>query len=153
MTKQQLTARIDELIDLEYQAIGGDAFREQFGEEAVNRKIIPAYTARLTAELERDPEFKTAWYHDLARQDVQYWEVGRRPEGAYRPDGVLKLSNDLRVFMPEATREHLLSWALCENDDRNLAYIKIRLDAWDDHPECKNLDQLERAVFGWRPES
>lgn len=54
--------------------------------------------------------------------------------------------------MPDATRDHLFAWALYEDDERNLAYIKSRLDAWDNHRECRTLGQLERDVFGWRPE-
>jgi hypothetical protein len=48
--------------------------------------------------------------------------------------------------MYHLTREHLLSWALLESDDRNLAYIRSRLDLWDRHPECQTLAELEAML-------
>ena len=153
MTQSEFQERIDSMIDAEYEAIGDDKFREQVGEETVHKLVLSAYSKRFKAELERDPEFKAAWCLDVAGQDVQRYISERRPTGAYRQDGILKLGDNSAVFMPEATRDHLVAWALCEDDERNLAYAKSRLDAWDEHPECKTLDQLERDVFGWRPES
>ena len=152
MTETEIETRIDALIELEYEAIGGDIFREQFGSETVDRLVVQGYTKRLKTELENDPEFYAAWCFHIAGEDVQRYISERRPAGAYRQDGILKLGDNSAVFMPEATRDHLLAWALWEDDERNLAYAKSRLDAWDDHPECRTLAQLERGVFGWRPE-
>jgi hypothetical protein len=153
MTETEFRERIDSMIETEYEAIGGDKFKQQVGEAAIRKLVISAYSKRLNAELERDPEFHAAWCLNVAGEDVQRYISERRPVGAYRQDGILKLGDNSAVFMPEATRDHLLAWALWEDDERNLAYAKSRLDAWDEHPECKTLDQLERAVFGWRPES
>ena len=72
----------------------------------------------------------------------------RRPTGAYRPDGILTITENLRVHMPKATRDHVLDWGLCEQNERNLAYIKSRLELWDAHPECKTLAELEKAQKG-----
>lgn len=115
--------------------------------------MLSAYSKRFKAELERDSEFHKAWCLNVAGENVDRYVSERRPLGAYRKDGVLKLGDDRLVCMPDATRDHLLAWALDEDDERNLAYIKSRLDAWDEHQEYKTLDQLEKDVFGWRPES
>jgi hypothetical protein len=82
-------------------------------------------------------------FYAWARADVLRWDAEHRPTGAYREDGVLRLSETERVMMRDATREHLLTWALWEDDDRNLAYIKNRLDLWDAHCDCKTLGELE----------
>lgn len=61
MTQTKLQERIDSLIDAEYEALGGDKFREQVDEETVHKLVVQGYTKRLEAELENNPEFYAAW--------------------------------------------------------------------------------------------
>jgi hypothetical protein len=133
------------MIDAEYEALGGDAFRANFGDAMFKKIVVTSLTKRMQAEMERDPEFKRAYYHDHAADDIATYLREKRPHGLYRQDGILHLGGGQCVLMPQATREHLLAWALREDDERNLAYIKSRLNKWDSHPECKTLAELESA--------
>ena len=107
--------------------------------------IKTRYADQVKIAVEHDPEFATAWFYHLAHQDLEQWEAEHRPMGTYREDSVLKVSETHRVFMRDATREHLLGWALHESDERNLAYVKNRLSLFDAHPECRTLAELEVA--------
>lgn len=147
MTESELRARIDAMVEAEYEALGGDNFRDQFGDEMVQKIVVPGLTKRLQAELARDAEFKAALGHDVAGQYLDEYIATRRPTGQYREDGLLRLDDKRLIEMPMATREHLIAWALNEDDKRNLDYIKSRLDLWEAYPECKTLGELE-AVDG-----
>jgi hypothetical protein len=148
MTQSEYGARIMSIMDAEYKAIDGDDFRAKFGDEMVKKIITERLAKQLEALVESDPEFKEAYIHNIATRYVKQYEVDKRPTGAYREDGVLPLSENDRVFMSHATRAHLLAWALHEDDERNLAYIRSRLDLWNKHPECKNLKELEEVADG-----
>jgi hypothetical protein len=143
MTEKEYRARIDAMIEAEYEAIGGDDFRAKFGDKMVEKIVTAALAKRTKALVENDEEFKQAFFYDLAGKDILQWTDARRPAGAYREDGILQLSEKELVFMRSATREHLVVWALHESDERNLTYIRSRLDLWDRHPECKTLAELE----------
>jgi hypothetical protein len=146
MTEKEFRARTDAMIEAEYEALGIDI--KEPGARVTQEQhdlVVERYRAQVAIELERDPEFRQAWFFDVAGQNVDRYVSEHQPAGAYRKDGVLKLSDNRIVLMPDATRDHLLSWALYEDDDGNLAYIKSRLDLWDDHPECKTLAELEKA--------
>jgi hypothetical protein len=81
-----------------------------------------------------------ACYHEQASRAVDKHLEEARPQGPCREDGIIPIGGGFYVQMPMATRDHLVAWALQENDERNLAYIKSR---WDSHPECKTLAELE----------
>jgi hypothetical protein len=93
-------------------------------------------------ELERNPELGEAAILSLVKEVWDY--PVDCPTGQYREDAIVSIG-DRRFLMRFLTRESLLAWALHESDERNLAYIKSRLDKWDRHPECKTLAELERA--------
>ena len=131
------------MIEAEYEALGGDAFRAQFGDELTDKLVKAALVRQMQAEMERDTLFKRVYYHDQASHVVAAYLEDKRPQGVYRQDGILKLAGGKFVEMPIANREHLLAWALQENDERNLAYVKSRLDYWDAHPQCNTLAELE----------
>jgi len=146
MPEREFKAKTDSMIQAEYEALGIDISYP--GAECsleMHALVKERLTKQIQIELERDPLFKMAWLYDQTKKQIQEWATLRRPTGAYRPDGILTLSENLRVFMPKAARNHLLSWALCEKDERNLAYVKSRLELWDAHPECKTLAELEKA--------
>jgi hypothetical protein len=148
MPEKEFKARLDSMIEAQYQALGIDLSYPGTGVEIspeMHALATERFAKQIKTELERDPLFKMAWLYDQTKKQIQEWETLRRPTGAYRPDGILTVSENRRVFMPKATRNDLLSWALCEKDDANLAYIKSRLELWDAHPECKTLAELEKA--------
>jgi hypothetical protein len=68
---------------------------------------------------------------------------------AYLENSVLPLSETRRVCARDATCEHLIEWAIYEDDEGTLAYIKSRLDLWVSHPECKTLPELEAKLDGY----
>jgi hypothetical protein len=147
MTEKEFRDRIDAMIEAEYKALGVDIDDPGFQPTPEQHDlVVERYGAQVAIELERDPLFRQAWFLDVATQHMREWETDHRPTGAYREDGFLPLSDRLRVFMRDATREHLLSWALQENDEHNLAYIKSRLDHWEKHPSCKTLGELEATI-------
>jgi hypothetical protein len=146
MTESEFHAHVDRMIDAQYEALGIDLSSPGVEcSEEVHALVRERFAKQVAIAVEHDPEFKLAWLLDLAMHHAREWEASRRPTGTYREDGVLPLSEDLRVFMPKATREDLLAWALRENDERNLAYIKNRLELWDFHPECETLAELENT--------
>jgi hypothetical protein len=143
MTETQFRARIDAMIEAEYESFGGDAFRARFGDAMADEVLTKCLARRIQAEAEHDDEFRRAYCYDQARRDVGAYLEATRPQGAYRQDGMLRLAGSKLIEMPMASREQLLAWALVEDDERNLAYIRSRLDQWDAHPECKTLAELE----------
>jgi len=148
MPEKEFNARVNSMIEAAYKELGVDL---AYGAE-ISPKMYALAKARVTKqveiECERDPLFKMAWLYDQTKKQMQEWATLRRPTGAYRPDGILTITENLRVHMPKATRDHLLDWGLCEQNERNLAYIKSRLELWDAHPECKTLAELEKAQKG-----
>ncbi len=145
MTQAEYKARLDAIIESEYEAIGGDGFRAQFGDEMLDKLVVPALVKRQNAECERDPEFKAERMRDRAKQEVDAYLGDRQPVGAFREDGWLKVSKTTYVQMPMATRDHLVAWALHESDERNLDYIARTLAKWDRRPQIKTLAELEAA--------
>jgi hypothetical protein len=109
----------------------------------VDNALAKRLARRIQIESERDEEFKHAYCYDQAKRDVDEYLTATRPQGAYRQDGMLRLGGGKLIEMPMASHKQLLAWALVEADERNLAYIRSRLDRWDAHPECKTLAELE----------
>jgi hypothetical protein len=135
------------MIEAEYTALGIDTTypgvrvsKEQ--DDLVRTRV----REKLMIEAERDPQFREAALNDRAREIFLRYEAERYPKGEYREDAILPIGEDKRVMMQFITRKTLLAWALHESDERNLAYIKNRLDKWDRHPECKTLAELENAI-------
>jgi hypothetical protein len=143
MTEEEFRARVAALFDAEYEALGVDTFRALFGDAIVSKVLAAAVSKRMRTEAEHDDEFSRAWQRAQASLAVGRHLEDAKPKGAYRPDGILPISGDKCVRMPMATREHLLAWALHEADERNLDYIKSRLDWWNSRPQCKTLAELE----------
>ena len=56
-----------------------DTFREQYGDQTVDKIVMPAFNKRLKTELERDLEFHAAWCLHIAGQHVQRRGADRRP--------------------------------------------------------------------------
>jgi hypothetical protein len=148
MTQPELEKQMDAMIAGQYRTLGIDpndphgiqSTQEQ--DELVQRRLV----AEIDARAESDPEFMDAYLLDAAKQAIDKALADKRPSGKYREDGSIPLSDTMRVQMPWATRGHLLAWALLESDERNLGYIKSRLDLFDVHPECKNLAELEAVI-------
>jgi hypothetical protein len=149
MPKKEFEARKHSIFEAAYKASGIDlSFPSPDVEVSPQMHALATKhaTKQIKIELERDPLFKAAWLYEQTMEQIQRWATLRRPTGAYRLDGVLTVSENRHVFMPKATRDGLLSWALCEKDERNLEYIKSCLELWDDHPDCKTLAELEKAT-------
>jgi hypothetical protein len=146
MTEKEMNARIQAMMNEEYEALGGDGLLEKHDKNAIQQLMKERYIEQVKSWLEHDEEFKSAWCAREAKQNIDRYISEHQPSGAYREDAVLRLDKDTLVMMPRATRNHLIAWAMWESDDRNLGYIKSRLDIWDAHPECKTLSELENKI-------
>src|SRR5262249_1779924 len=135
MTEKEYRSRMSALIEAEYELL--DASPAYLDDATAWKLVVAGLAKRMQAEAERDHEFKCAWHHARAARHIAEYLKDARPQGAYRSDGIIPIDGGLCVQMPMATREHLLAWALQETNERNLAYIKSRLDRWESHPECK----------------
>jgi hypothetical protein len=148
MTQSEFQKVMDAMIEKQYRALGIDP-DDPRGLRSTKRQdklVHKRHVAEIEAKVKSDPEFRKAYLHHVAALEIAAWEADKRPTGKYREDGILFIDDQKRVSMPWATREHLLSWALQESDERNLAYIKSRLDLWEKYPECKKLEELEAAI-------
>jgi hypothetical protein len=148
MTQAEFQKQTDAMIENQYRTLGIDPDdpRGMVTTPEQDKLALERYIAELKAREKSDPEFRDAYINHLVSQTVDRYDIEHRPKGEYREDGTIPLSDTRRVQMPRATREHLLSWALLESDERNLAFIKNRLDLWERHPVCKNLAELEAAI-------
>jgi hypothetical protein len=149
MTQAELEKVMNAMFVKHYKAIGFDrddphCIRPTDEQHALVKKRIKA---EIKAKGENDLEFREAYLLHIANVATESdWEARCRPTGEYQKDAFLPLGAHRLVAMWGATREQLISWALMEPDERNLAYIKSRLDLWDAHPECKKLEELEAAI-------
>jgi hypothetical protein len=53
MTAAEFCARINAMLDAEYEALGGDAFRARFGDATVKKVVVRGLAKRMQAEAER----------------------------------------------------------------------------------------------------
>jgi hypothetical protein len=90
---------------------------------------------------------KEALINHLADKDVMQWLSQREPRGQYDPKAVLRLDDDLCVFMAKATKDHVKQWRdyMARNPEQgcnfgNLLYADTRLTLWK---EEKTLAELE----------
>jgi hypothetical protein len=77
------------MFDVEYAALGGDTFRALFGEAKLAKVLTNAVERRMRTEAKRDDEFRRAFCHEQAVRDIAAYLKDKRPQGAYRPDGIL----------------------------------------------------------------
>jgi hypothetical protein len=148
MNQAELQKQLDAMIEKQYNALGVDT-DDPAGIQATPEQqdlVVKRYAAQIEARVACDPEFKAAYCHHVAAREMRAVDEAARPIGEYNKDAILPLDDNMRVVMSYATRDHLIKWALRENDSRNLAYIKSRLDLFDAHPECKTLSELEAAL-------
>lgn len=80
-------------------------------------------------------------------KDVMAWLAHREPRGLYDPQAVLCLTDDICVFMAQASKEHVQQWRdhMSKNPEQgsnygNMLYADARLVIWD---EEKTLAELE----------
>jgi hypothetical protein len=147
MTQAELKKVMNAMFAKQYKAIGFDP-RDPLCIQPTDEQhalVKERIKAEIKAKGENDPEFREAFYLDMA---TPYTAADKRHNDVFDPDYFISIEehNGRIIRMRHATREHLISWALLESDEHNLAYIKSRLDLWDAHPECKKLEELEAAI-------
>ena len=107
--------------------------------------ITERLTAKVEAELERDPEFAKAFRREQVDIELKRYLTEHRPKGKYDPQAIIPIDDSRRVKeMAYATKDDLFAWALQETDEGNLTYIRLRLDAWKQH---QTLSELEAELF------
>jgi hypothetical protein len=148
MTQDEYQKALDAIIDKVFREEGLDPDDPNRGEltEEQSKRVTERLVVVTDAKAERDPEFASARLDNLAARDIAQWIKESRPTGEYRENNVIPLNGDGLKFMKHADREDLLAWALLESDERNLEYIRSRLDHWDKRPEIKTLKDLEEAI-------
>jgi hypothetical protein len=104
------------------------------------------------------PDIK-AWAHD----QVRTWDEGLRPDpeqpglSFYDAEAQIPLGGAKRIRMKHiAEPNQLLKWARIETQgyakqtaafNNKINYIVSRQEAWEKHPDCKSLDELEKRYF------
>jgi hypothetical protein len=90
MTPKEFQKRKDAIVEEIYESHGGDQYLHTLSAKEAQSLIVPGVAARMKAECENSPEFRDAWLHDLAQNDVASFLNDHRPTGAYRTDGYLQ---------------------------------------------------------------
>lgn len=125
---------------------------------------VEATCNAMTAWLVGNPDILTAEAATIARRSFDAYDKSHRPKassaqlGLFRPESLIPIGKNERVWMELATREHLILWGAV--DDAEFAasaaaqaakstYRSQRIQAWA--PRYDTLLDLETDVFGYSP--
>jgi hypothetical protein len=115
----------------------------QEGNEGQEEAIDLALDRRIDEALS-NPEFQDAVIHRCVREEMEKCIEMARPRGFFEVGAMIRIDAKHLVFMENAKRDHLLSWALLESNEKNLEYIKSRLEFWK--PEHATLADVEKDI-------
>src|SRR5262249_9906055 len=101
------------------------------------------------AEGDKDSEFfKYMTQIGLEKLAAEYLD-SRSPDGRYDPEAMIPLGDGTYTVMREATRNDLIAWSkllLNRDSETNIRYALGRLVTWEEHRNCKTLEELEMST-------
>jgi hypothetical protein len=98
------------------------------------------------AEEDKDPEFSEYMTQiGLEKLAAEYLD-SRAPHGRYDPEAMIPLGDGSYIQMRKTARHDLIAWAkllLNGGSETNIRYALNRLVTWEEHRNCRTLEELE----------